>query len=53
MEDVSTKPYSRESASFARRAAWATLFIIVLAVLAMVLTPVWIIQPFRPQSQSG
>jgi hypothetical protein len=36
-----------------KRAAWLALLLIVLAGLAMVLVPVWIIQPFRPQSQKG
>ena len=36
-----------------RRAAWITLLLIVLAGLAMVLLPVWIIQPFKPQSAGG
>ena len=36
-----------------RRAAWLVLLAIVLAGLAMVLIPVWIIQPFRPQTQRG
>jgi magnesium-transporting ATPase (P-type) len=36
-----------------RRFAWITLLVIVLASLAMVVLPVWIIQPFKPQSQRG
>jgi hypothetical protein len=36
-----------------RRAAWITLLLIVLAGLTMVLLPVWIIQPFKPQSAGG
>jgi hypothetical protein len=36
-----------------RRAAWITLLVIVLMALAIVLVPVWIIQPFRPQSGRG
>jgi hypothetical protein len=36
-----------------RPAAWITLLLIVLAGLAMVLVPVWIIQPFKPQSARG
>ena len=38
---------------FGRRAAWLALLATVLLGLAMVLVPVWIIQPFRPQSQRG
>jgi hypothetical protein len=42
------------STSFlSRRAAWAMLLIIILVALAIVLTPVWLIQPFAPQSQRG
>jgi hypothetical protein len=36
-----------------RRTAWVALLVIVLAGLAVVAVPVWIIQPFAPQSQSG
>ncbi|MBA2527512.1 MAG: DUF3179 domain-containing protein [Pyrinomonadaceae bacterium] len=36
-----------------RRAAWLTLVVIAVATLAVVLCPVWIIHPFRPQSQRG
>jgi uncharacterized protein DUF3179 len=38
---------------FGRRRVWVALLVIVLVGLAMVLVPVWIIQPFRPQSQRG
>src|ERR1044072_110174 len=36
-----------------RRAAWLLLIAITLVALAVVLAPVWIIQPFRPQSPRG
>jgi hypothetical protein len=36
-----------------RRMAWLALFALMLAALLMVLTPAWLIQPFRPQSQAG
>lgn len=36
-----------------RRAAWIILPLIALVGLAIVLTPVWIIQPFKPQSVRG
>jgi hypothetical protein len=36
-----------------RRAAWISLLLLVLICLAMVLTPVWIVQPFKPQSERG
>jgi Protein of unknown function (DUF3179). len=36
-----------------KAAAWAALLMIVLLGLAMVLIPVWIIHPFKPQSQQG
>ena len=36
-----------------RRAAWATLLAIALIELAMVVVPVWLIQPFRPQTAAG
>jgi hypothetical protein len=36
-----------------RRAAWLSVFVIVLIALGIVLAPVWIIQPFKPQTQRG
>jgi hypothetical protein len=36
-----------------RRAAWLTLIVIVLAGLAMVAIPVWLIMPFKPQTARG
>jgi hypothetical protein len=41
-------------ASFpSRRTAWITLLLLVLISLAMVLPPVWIVQPFKSQSERG
>jgi hypothetical protein len=36
-----------------RKLAWLTLGAITGAILAIVLAPVWIIQPFSPQTQRG
>ncbi len=36
-----------------RRAAWIILLVIVLIALAIVVAPVWIIQPFKPQTTRG
>ena len=36
-----------------RRTAWITLLAIALIALAIVVLPVWIVQPFTPQSQRG
>ncbi len=36
-----------------RKAAWVFLLVATLAGLAIVLAPVWIIQPFKPQSARG
>lgn len=33
-----------------RKVAWASLFVLMLAVLAIIVIPVWLIQPFRPQT---
>jgi len=35
------------------KAAWLILILIVAAAFAMVALPVWLIQPFRPQTQRG
>ncbi len=44
---------ANKSPFFNLRTAWAALLIITLAGLAVVFVPVWLIQPFRPQSQRG
>jgi len=36
-----------------RRIAWLLLLIILIVGLAIVITPIWIIQPFKPQTQRG
>ena len=36
-----------------RRPAWIILLMIVLLALAIVVAPVWIIQPFKPQTARG
>jgi hypothetical protein len=36
-----------------RKAAWTLLFLVVLAALAMVAIPVWIIQPFEAETPRG
>ena len=36
-----------------RRSAWLLLLVIVLVALAIVAAPVWIIQPFKPQTTRG
>lgn len=36
-----------------RRAAWAAILVVTLVGLAVVLAPVWIIQPFKAQSERG
>jgi len=42
------------SSSFpSRKLAWLALVVITGAILAIVLAPVWIIQPFSPQTQRG
>ena len=38
---------------FNRKAVWTALFAITLAALAVVIIPVWIVQPFKPQSERG
>lgn len=36
-----------------RKTAWVFLVFVTLAALAIVIAPVWIIQPFKPQSARG
>ena len=55
MTTATTKPApaARAGTRARRRAAWAVLLLAVVAAVAMVLTPIWLIQPFAPQSQRG
>ena len=43
----------KNSPFFGRRTAWLALLIIALLAFAIVAAPVWIIQPFRPQTARG
>ena len=36
-----------------RKAVWVALLVIALVALAIVIAPVWVIQPFKPQSARG
>jgi uncharacterized BrkB/YihY/UPF0761 family membrane protein len=42
-----------ETTFLSQKASWAVLLMLALAVLTMVFIPVWIIMPFKPQSQQG
>jgi len=44
---------SKHPSFFNTKAAWLILILIVVVAFAIVALPVWIIQPFRPQSQRG
>ena len=46
-------PAKNNSSFKGRRAAWVALFILVVAVLMMVLVPVWVVQPFKAQTERG
>ena len=43
----------RKSFLFNRKTEWLALFAIVVVALAFVVVPVWIIQPFKPQTPRG
>src|SRR5262245_62028217 len=36
-----------------RRLAWLALLLVIIAALAVVISPVWLIQPFRAQTERG
>ena len=44
---------SDRKASNRRRIAWLALLLITIIALAIVVTPVWIIQPFKGQTERG
>jgi hypothetical protein len=47
---MTTKPTTN---FIGRRSAWLLLLGIVLVALAIVIVPVWIVQPFKPQTARG
>lgn len=53
MKEVSTKIGPGRDSRSGRRMGWLLLLILVIAALAMVLAPAWLIQPFRPQTGAG
>jgi Protein of unknown function (DUF3179) len=44
---------NKETSFFSRKTAWLTLLVIILAALATVIIPVFIVHPFKPQSERG
>jgi hypothetical protein len=44
---------SKKSLLFNRKTEWLALFAIALVAMAFVIVPVWIIQPFKPQTARG
>jgi glucan phosphoethanolaminetransferase (alkaline phosphatase superfamily) len=53
MDNKATSSSQTTRPKWQRRAAWATLFLLTLIVLASVAIPVGLIMPFRTQSQDG
>jgi fatty acid desaturase len=43
----------KSSAKSHRRLAWLALLLVIVATVAIVAAPVWIIQPFKPQTGRG
>lgn len=43
----------KSTAKTSRRIAWLLLLFVILATVAIVAAPVWIIQPFKPQTDRG
>lgn len=46
-------PVTNSARFLNRKTAWAALLVIILTGLVMVLAPVWLVQPFRPQTERG
>ena len=53
MKSVAAKANTRSSPSFGRKAAWAVIIVLLLLVLALVVIPMRVIHPFRPQTPEG
>lgn len=53
MKSVAAEAITRSSPSFGRKAAWAVIIVLLLLVLALVVIPMRVIHPFRPQTPEG
>lgn len=53
MENTAAELRMKRTSKPARRTAWAILLLLFVGVLAIVLIPAWIVQPFKAQSQGG
>jgi hypothetical protein len=53
MENVLTETVTQPASSIGRRLIWPTLFVLLPLSIALVAIPVFLIQPFRPQTQRG
>lgn len=51
--NVSAGPRAARRPKLLRAAGWVALLVIILAALAAVLVPAWVIHPFRPQTREG
>ena len=53
MENVLTETITQPASSIGRRLIWPALIVLLLLSIALVAIPVFLIQPFRPQTQRG
>ena len=53
MEDVLTRPTTETAGRHRRRMIWLLLLILLLLSIAVVVIPVFLVQPFRPQTERG
>lgn len=53
MENVLTESVTRPVSDMQRRLIWPALIVLLLLSIALVAIPVFLIQPFRPQTQRG
>src|SRR5688572_15054557 len=53
MKSVTAEANTRSSSSFGRKAGWAVIIVLLLLVLALVVIPMRVIHPFRPQTPEG
>lgn len=53
MKSVAAEARPRSPASFGRKAAWAVIIVLILITLALVVIPMRVIHPFRPQTPEG
>src|SRR5687767_10215126 len=53
MKNVAAEARAKSPSFFGRKTAWAVIIVLLLAAVALVIIPVRVIHPFKPQTPEG